>query len=405
MQSLGSVVLQISLVLFSLKGFSQDKIYLDSALKLGKVLDINSTTITYRELLQNTNSVADTKKVILVFNANGNYLVPYKMNFKDIQTRQIVKLFFAAGSNHFLADQIYFTTKKEIEDTISNEDDKYIYIARKGSLHKVDKKLVAAVIYRDGQYKLYSTVPKTADILLSCIQAAYAAATVSTGLPGMQSQVSRNSVEQLGNAGQAGKPILDTSKSKVVGISNSADSAKKTDTAKLTFEDLAGNVSKEEFKKKSFDKIHQFNSYLKILCDKKASSDEQENAVEQAVKLFIDGAIIETSSVNSDVKKHYKVREYLINLENLHYDKIDITWSKVEYVSDIRLGTDGKYYGSISFEQTFRGYRDGELVYEDVTKKTAEVELKMYEKNLKGNTINQWDVLLSDIEVLTTKNL
>jgi hypothetical protein len=405
MQSLGSVFLRISLIFASLHVYSQDKIYLDSALKIGKVLDITSATITYKELLQNTNSVANTKKVILLFNENGNFLVPYKMDFMDLQAKQQLKQFLAPGSNHFVADQIYFTSKKEIEDTISNEDNKFIYINHKGVVHKVDKKMVAAVIYRDGQYKFYNTVPKTADILLSCIKASYAAATVNSGLTASQNQMNRSSIEPTVSAGQGKNTASDTSKSPVGSTYNSTDTTKKSVPAKLTFEDLAGNVSKEEFKQKSYNKIHQFNSYLKILCDKKASFDDQDNAVDQAVKLFVDGAIIETSSVNSDTKGHYKVYDYLENLKNLKYDKIDITWTRVEYVSDIRVGADGKYYGAISFEQTFRGYRDGQLVYEDVTKKTAEVELKVYEKNYLGNTINQWDVLLSDIEVLTTKNL
>jgi len=75
----------------------------------------------------------------------------------------------------------------------------------------------------------------------------------------------------------------------------------------------------------------------------------------------------------------------------------------VDYVSNIRKGSDGKYYGLVSFEQTFRGYNDGRLVYEDETKKTTEVRLIVYDRNLRGNAIQQWDVLLSDVEILGTK--
>jgi hypothetical protein len=57
----------------------------------------------------------------------------------------------------------------------------------------------------------------------------------------------------------------------------------------------------------------------------------------------------------------------------------------------------------VSFEQTFRAYRDGRLVYEDETKKTTEVQLIVYERSLRGNSIQQWDVMLSDVEVLATK--
>ena len=75
----------------------------------------------------------------------------------------------------------------------------------------------------------------------------------------------------------------------------------------------------------------------------------------------------------------------------------------MDYVSNIRKGADGRYYGLVSFEQTFRAYRDGHMVYVDETKKTTEVQLVVYDKNLRGNTIQQWDVLLSDVEVVGTK--
>jgi hypothetical protein len=313
-------------------------------------------------------------KVKLLFNQRGNYLVPYKMDFSDSLTKLQVARFLDSTIGNFIADQIFFVSRKEISDTISKEDDKFIYITHKGIEHQVDKRMVVAVIYKNGQYQLYSPLAKSADILLSCIQTSYAT------------------------------PVMN-SENLVKPVSGDMASLKKNDSSKLTFEQVAGKVTKEEFMEKSYAKIHQFNSYLKILCDKTATLDEQDNAVDQAVKLFVDDATIETSSVNSNVKGHFKVHDYLENLKNLRYDKIDITWTRVEYVSDIRIGADGKYYGAISFEQTFRGYRDGRLVYEDVTKKTAEVELKMYEKNYHGNAVGQWDVLLSDIEVLTTKSL
>jgi len=125
--------------------------------------------------------------------------------------------------------------------------------------------------------------------------------------------------------------------------------------------------------------------------------------VDQATSLFIDGAIIEVSSVRSDEKKHMKVRDFLEKLRTLRYERVVITFSHVDYISNIRKGSDGKYYGVISFEQTFRAFSDGRLVYEDETKKTTEVQLIVYERNLRGNAIQQWDVMLSDVEVLGTK--
>ena len=166
---------------------------------------------------------------------------------------------------------------------------------------------------------------------------------------------------------------------------------------------LPGNFSNDEFKKKALAKIKEFQGCLFILCDITLGNVALDNAVDQATNLFIDGAIIEVSSLHSDEKKHLKVRDFLEKFRNLRYDRVVITFSHVDYVSNIRKGADGKYYGLVSFEQTFRGYSDGRLVYEDETKKTTEVQLIVYERHLRGNAIQQWDVMLSDVEILGTK--
>ena len=181
------------------------------------------------------------------------------------------------------------------------------------------------------------------------------------------------------------------------------DYVKNKDTIKPASDALPGNVSKDEFKKKALAKIKEFQGCLYILCDIQSGNVALDNAVDQAASLFVEGAIIEVSTVHSDKKKHLRVRDFLEKFRNLRYDGVVITFSHVYYVGNIRKGADGKYYGLVSFEQTFRGYSDGRLVYEDETKKTAEVQLVVYERNLRGNAIQQWDVMLSDVEVLGTK--
>jgi len=168
-------------------------------------------------------------------------------------------------------------------------------------------------------------------------------------------------------------------------------------------EAMLGKVSNEEFKKKALAKINEFQNCLRILCGIQSSNEAQDNAVDQAASLFVEGAIIEVSSAHSNEKKHLRVRDFLEKLRNLPYDGIIITFSHVDYVSNIRKGADGRYYGLVSFEQTFRAYRDGHVVYVDETKKTTEVQLVVYEKNLRGNLVQQWDVMLSDVEVVGTK--
>ncbi len=115
--------------------------------------------------------------------------------------------------------------------------------------------------------------------------------------------------------------------------------------------------------------------------------------------------MIETSSISRNDVRRYKIRTYLSRLKLVQYDKIEIEWTNVQYVSDVKRGVDGNFYGVVSFEQVFRGYRDGKLVYQDITRKNATIVLKTYEKNYEGNVTNVWDVLLSDIGVITTKSI
>jgi hypothetical protein len=183
-----------------------------------------------------------------------------------------------------------------------------------------------------------------------------------------------------------------------------ADDTKYKDTVRPITEAMLGKVSNDEFKKKALAKIKEFQNCLSIICGIHSGNEAIDNAVDQAASLFVDGAIIEVSSAHSNEKKHLHVRDFLEKLRNLPYDGIIITFSHVDYVSNIRKGADGKYYGLVSFEQTFRAYRDGHVVYVDETKKTTEVQLVVYERNLRGNTAQQWDVMLSDVEVVGTKH-
>jgi hypothetical protein len=169
---------------------------------------------------------------------------------------------------------------------------------------------------------------------------------------------------------------------------------------------LLGDVSRKEFEEKAEKKTAQFTDYLKILCDKSAGYEELDKAVNQAVGLFVnEDAVVEVSSNNRNSILRSKIRDYLRKVKQVQYDKIDVKWTHVQYVSDLKPGPDGNLYGTVSFEQEFRGYRDGKMVYSDVTLKHANVVLKTYDKTYEGSTRKVWDVLLSDVGVVATKSM
>ncbi|HLZ85880.1 MAG TPA: hypothetical protein VKQ52_01515 [Puia sp.] len=169
---------------------------------------------------------------------------------------------------------------------------------------------------------------------------------------------------------------------------------------------LLGSVSRKEFEDKAEKKTVQFTDYLKILCDKKASYEELDKAVEQAITLFVnEDAVVETSSNNRNAVLRLRIRDYLKKVKQVQYDRIEVKWTHVQYVGDLKAGPDGNLYGTVSFEQEFRGYRDGKLVYSDITVKHAIVVLKTFTKTVEGSSRRLWDVLLADIGVVATKSL
>src|SRR5256885_16437478 len=69
-----------------------------------------------------------------------------------------------------------------------------------------------------------------------------------------------------------------------------SDERKNKDTVRPVTEAMLGNVSNDEFKKKALAKIKEFQNCLRILCGIHSSNEAQDNAVDQATGLFVEGA-------------------------------------------------------------------------------------------------------------------
>lgn len=165
------------------------------------------------------------------------------------------------------------------------------------------------------------------------------------------------------------------------------------------------DVDLEEFQDKAMQKIDDLSSFISIISNKSTYPDQANQAIELAVALFInEESMVEVSTVGYSQSIRRKIRDYLTRLKLLKYDRVEIKWADLNYVSDFRLGPDGNYYGTVSLKQTFDGFLDERLVYSDVTEKQVEIVLKSFKKAVGGEEQIVWDVLLSDIGVLDTKN-
>ena len=155
----------------------------------------------------------------------------------------------------------------------------------------------------------------------------------------------------------------------------------------------------------ALEKVRDLGKYVKIVGSKTTPWSEANRVIDRAEELFMTGAEIGVSSLRTNQVRYFKVRQYFERLMQLNYDRVEIEWYNIEYVSDLQPQPDGTYVGVITVFQTFRGYdAEGELVYKDTTKKDITVYAQRKETQIGGRIIGFWDVLLGDMRVKETLN-
>lgn len=153
----------------------------------------------------------------------------------------------------------------------------------------------------------------------------------------------------------------------------------------------------------ALEKVRDLSKYISIIGNKSTPWSESQRVIERAVELFMENSEIGVSSISRPDIAYFKVREYFDRLMKLNYDRVNIEWYKIQYVSDLELQPDGTYVGVITIYQRFQGFdKEKGLIYEDTTKKDITVYVKRKETQIGGRLIGFWDVLLGDIRVKET---
>jgi len=153
----------------------------------------------------------------------------------------------------------------------------------------------------------------------------------------------------------------------------------------------------------ALEKVKDLSKYISIIGDKETPWSEANRVIDRAEELFMQGSEMGVSSLVKPEIKYYAVRKYFERLMRLNYNKVEIEWYDIEYVSDLRRQPDGTYVGVITVFQKFKGYdKEGRLIYQDTTKKDITVYVKRKETQIGGRLIGFWDVLLGDIRVKET---
>jgi hypothetical protein len=169
-------------------------------------------------------------------------------------------------------------------------------------------------------------------------------------------------------------------------------------------------------------KIEDFQMHLGTIASKAGVTElSKDKATANALELFIGkGQSYEYTDDYNNIKKHdpvmmqtsnrYKkyrpkpMTQYLKSLRNLTtYTKVVIEAADAVRVDNIFEKSDGKYEAVAYFSQKFCGYRDGKLVYNDVTEKKVKIYVeKETVPTPTGPDQVIWQVLLGDIYVVST---
>ena len=153
----------------------------------------------------------------------------------------------------------------------------------------------------------------------------------------------------------------------------------------------------------ALEKVRDLSKYIKVIGSKDTPWSEANRVIDRAEELFAPNAEIGVSSLAKTKVDYYKVRQYLERLMRLNYDRVEIDWYDIQYVSDLKRQPDGTYVGVITIFQTFKGYdAEGRLAYKDTTKKDITVYVKRKQTQIGGRLIGFWDVMLGDMRVKET---
>ncbi|MHC1775981.1 MAG: hypothetical protein AB9834_11270 [Lentimicrobium sp.] len=171
----------------------------------------------------------------------------------------------------------------------------------------------------------------------------------------------------------------------------------------LMAQDVISPSRKQAIDSLALEKVRDLSKYVSIVGNKDTPWSEANRVIERTLELFAEGALMGVSSINREEVNYYGVREYLERLMALNYDKVNIQWYNIQYISDLERQPDGRYVGVITIYQRFEGTTKEGLKYVDVTKKDVTVYVERKTTQISGRLIGFWDVLLGDIRVTETK--
>lgn len=151
-------------------------------------------------------------------------------------------------------------------------------------------------------------------------------------------------------------------------------------------------------------KMEELQNYLNLIPNKDLSLQERRDARDQAINLFYSPDVL-IEIEDSKGKRSMTVKKYFFGLLNTpikFYDRIEITFYKAAYMSDLVKDPEGNLRGTGTIFQEFKGEINGTTIYRDRTKKDisllSEVQYKDFEEH-------NWFVRLGEVKVSAFEKL
>lgn len=359
------------LVAAGLPLYGQEKFYWSNGSPFPyKIVEANEQELKYEEMKGDSphKRTVDRENVIVAFNAQGMYLLIDQLSTDPETSRMSLKKFYNAPGP--ATDLLIKSTPVEvIPATIRVEDEAINYLTESGKPASIRKSDLVAIIYKDGRHVLLRD-PEDAKSFLA---AAFDQVRKYGGKPAPKPR-----------AEEKGKPATEPARPVAVN------------------KPVLNEKEYKEYSQKALTKVEQFADYLQVIASKNFSMNERDAAIRNALKLFMPDSKIKVSSKNRKGITELSIESYLKKLKMLPYGQVEIKWSNIEYVDELKQAEDGNYYGRIIGSQTFTGFSEkGETVrYGDVTRKDVRVKLQSYQKEIEGQSQVNWSILLGNIGVV-----
>lgn len=385
-------ILMLSSSVFStIKTFAQDNIYTsDKTIIKGKIVGFEGEDIVYIEEASDKVINKKLNTVVVIFNNKGNFLLPDELLTKPENRTEVISEYFNSPQLSTKYDLLIYKNPVDlVRCTITYESEEVVNFKtiKTGEGRTVNKKELLLIIYMNGNHSFFSEPsPFTSELKLL-----------------------KEKIKQKAIADEKEEPasvVVDTPQPIVI----TPTTVEKEPIAVPKPVVNNPTLNEEEYKTyrgKAKVKVDDFMSFLNIITNKDLDASEKDKVIEQTIKLFTPNSTIQVSMKMPDgtIKvTTRKIEDYLKRLKLSPYSSVNIEWTDVQYVSELKQEDDGNYYGTISGEQRFTGYdKTGDVKYTDVTQKNVKVMVKSYKKVIEAMESQKWDVFLGNIAVVETK--